>query len=112
MSDDEKNKDNDSFEEIDQKNSDDEKMRENEDDDKFNLFIKDVDGSDIMIKCSPSEKISRVKELIAEKLSINANSQRLMYQNKQLDDDKTLIDYDIQSNSTIHLILRLHGGLI
>ena len=35
-----------------------------------------------------------------------------MYQNKQLDDDKTLIDYDIQSNSTIHLILRLHGGLI
>ena len=112
MSDDEKNKDNDSFEEIDQKNSDDEKMRENEDDDKFNLFIKQITGNSTMITCSPTEKISRVKELIAEKLSINANSQRLMYQNKQLDDDKTLIDYDIQSNSTIHLILRLHGGLI
>ena len=112
MSDDEKNRDNGSFEEIDQKNSDDEKMRENEDDDKFNLFIKQITGNSTMITCSPTEKISRVKELIAEKLSINANSQRLMYQNKQLDDDKTLIDYDIQSNSTIHLILRLHGGLI
>ena len=112
MSDDEKNRDNDSYEEIDQRNSDDEKMRENEDDDKFNLFIKQITGNSTMITCSPTEKISRVKELIAEKLSINANSQRLMYQNKQLDDDKTLIDYDIQSNSTIHLILRLHGGLI
>jgi hypothetical protein len=111
MSDDEKNKDNDSFEEIDRKNSDDEKIRE-DDDDKFNLFIKQITGNSTMITCSPTEKISRVKELIAEKLSINANSQRLMYQNKQLDDDKTLIDYDIQSNSTIHLILRLHGGLI
>ena len=110
MSDDEKNKENDSFEEIDQRNSDDEKMRENEDDDKFNLFIKQITGNSTMITCSPTEKISRVKELIAEKLSINANSQRLMYQNKQLDDDKTLIDYDIQSNSTIHLIHRLHGG--
>ena len=111
MSDDEKNRDNDSFEEIDRKNSDDEKIRE-DDDDKFNLFIKQITGNSTMITCSPTEKISRVKELIAEKLSINANSQRLMYQNKQLDDDKTLIDYDIQSNSTIHLILRLHGGLI
>ncbi len=111
MSDDEKNKENDSFEEIDRKNSDDEKIRE-DDDDKFNLFIKQITGNSTMITCSPTEKISRVKELIAEKLSINANSQRLMYQNKQLDDDKTLIDYDIQSNSTIHLILRLHGGLI
>ena len=111
MSDDEKNRENDSFEEIDRKNSDDEKIRE-DDDDKFNLFIKQITGNSTMITCSPTEKISRVKELIAEKLSINANSQRLMYQNKQLDDDKTLIDYDIQSNSTIHLILRLHGGLI
>ena len=66
MSDDEKNKENDSFEEIDQRNSDDEKMRENEDDDKFNLFIKQITGNSTMITCSPTEKISRVKELIAE----------------------------------------------
>ena len=121
MSDDEKNRDNDSYEEIDQRNSDDEKMRENEDDekirennddDKFILFIKDVNGNETMIECSPSEKISRLKELIAEKLNIKPDLQRLTYLNKPLDDDKTLFDYDIQSNSTIHLIHRLHGGLI
>ena len=118
MSDDEKNRDN---EEIEQKNSDDEKMRENDDDEKIrenndddqiNLFIKEIDGSDIMIECSPSEKISRLKELIAEKLNIPPNSQRLTYKNIQLEGDKTLFDFDIESNSTIHLIQRLHGGLI
>ena len=121
MSDDEKNRDNDSFEEFDQKNSDDEKMRENEDDEKIRenndddqikLFIKDVNANDTMITCSPSEKISRVKELIAEKLNIKPDLQRLTYINKPLDDDKTLFDYDIQSNNTIHLTRRLHGGLI
>ena len=121
MSDDEKNRDNDSYEEIDQRNSDDEKMRENEDDEKirennvdgqFILFIKDANGNDTMIECSPSEKISRLKELIAEKLNIPPNSQRLTYKNIQLEGDKTLFDFDIESNSTIHLIQRLHGGLI
>ena len=120
MSDDEKNRDNGSFEEIDQRNSDDEKMRENDDDEKirennddqFILFIKDSIGNDTMIKCSPSEKISKLKELIAEKLNIPPNTQRLLYKNIQLEDDKTLFDYDIELNSTIHLIQRLHGGLI
>ena len=104
MSDDEKNRDNGSFEEIDQ----DEKIRE---DDQFILFIKDIIGNETMITCSPTEKISRVKELIAEKLGINANSQLLTFEGNQLNDDKTLSNYDIQSNSTIFLTQRLHGGL-
>ena len=108
MSDDEKNRDNGSFEEIDQRNSDDEKIRE---DDQFNLFIKDVNGNSTMITCSPSDKISRVKELIDEKLNIKPHTQRLTYKTTQLEDDKTLFDYDIEPNSTIHLIQRLHGGL-
>ena len=48
MSDDEKNRDNGDFEEIDQRNSDDEKIRE---DDQFNLFIKDVNGNETIIEC-------------------------------------------------------------
>ncbi len=100
MSDDEKNRDNGSFEEID--------IRE---DDQFNLFIKGVTGNETIIKCSPSDKISRVKELIDEKLNIKPHTQRLTYKTTQLEDDKTLFDYDIEPNSTIHLIQRLHGGL-
>ncbi len=64
-----------------------------------------------MITCSPTEKISSVKMLIAEKLGINANYQRLTFEGNELNDNETLSNYDIQSNSTIFLTQRLHGGL-
>ena len=108
---------NNSFEEIKQTDSDNEKIREENDenikeadDEEINVFIKQITGNSTLIKCSPTANISKLKELIHEKLNINVNSQRLMYLNKQLEDEKTLDYYDIESNSTIHLILRLHGG--
>jgi len=109
---------NNSFEEIKNEDSDNEKIREANDenimetnDEEISVFIKQITGDSTLIKCSPTANILKLKELISKKLNINANSQRLMYLNKQLEDDKTLDYYDIQSNSTIHLILRLHGGL-
>ena len=54
--------------------------------------------------------IEDVKIKILEKRHIKVSSQRLMFKKLQLEDDKSLIDYNIFENSTIYLILRLHGG--
>ena len=85
-----------------------EKVAKNEN---FCIFIKEVTGKTTNINCSPSHTIAQIKDLIYEKLSIKQNTQRLMFHTKQLEDDRTLEDYEITSNETLHLILRLHGGI-
>jgi ubiquitin len=90
---------------------DDDKEKVDNKNDKYCIFIKEVTGKTTMINCSPSDTIARVKDLVYEKLNIKQNSQRLMFNAKQLEDDRTLDDYEVASNATIHLILRLHGGL-
>jgi len=71
------------------------------------IFVKTLTGKNITLEVEPNDSIGAIKAMVQEKEGIAVEQQKLIFAGKELEGNKTLSDYNIQKESTLHLIIKL-----
>ncbi|EGS19120.1 ubiquitin-like protein [Thermochaetoides thermophila DSM 1495] len=74
------------------------------------IKVRTLSGKEIDLDIEPTDPVSRIKEIVEEKEGIPPAQQRLIFEGKQMVDDKTAADYKLKGGVTLHLVLALRGG--
>ncbi|KAJ1478982.1 ubiquitin-related domain-containing protein [Baffinella frigidus] len=74
------------------------------------IKVKTLTGKEIEFDIEPTDTVKRIKERVEEKEGIPPPQQRLIFGGKQMHDDKSASDYNLEGGSTLHLVLALRGG--
>jgi hypothetical protein len=77
----------------------------------YQIFVKNLLGKSVALDVQATDTVQVVKRKLQDKEAIPAGQQRLVFQTKELEDSRTLADYNIQRDSNLHLVLRLIGGV-
>eukprot|EP00019_Armaparvus_languidus_P003290 CAMPEP_0168596458 /NCGR_PEP_ID=MMETSP0420-20121227/10032_1 /TAXON_ID=498008 /ORGANISM="Pessonella sp." /LENGTH=77 /DNA_ID=CAMNT_0008633025 /DNA_START=64 /DNA_END=297 /DNA_ORIENTATION=- len=74
------------------------------------IKVKTLTGTEIEIDIDPTDAIEKIKERVYEKEGIPPPQQRLIFGGKQMVDEKSAAEYNIEAGSVLHLVLALRGG--
>ncbi|KDR84408.1 hypothetical protein GALMADRAFT_237260 [Galerina marginata CBS 339.88] len=74
------------------------------------IKVKTLTGKEIELDIDPEDKITRIKEKVEEQSGVPPPQQRLIFGGRQMNDDKTAKEFNINAGAVLHLVLALRGG--
>ncbi|KXT04092.1 hypothetical protein AC578_4917 [Pseudocercospora eumusae] len=74
------------------------------------IKVRTLTGKEIELNIEPEDKVHNIKEKVEEKEGIPPVQQRLIFGGKQMNDDKSAAEYNLEGGATLHLVLALRGG--